>query len=130
MSMRIAVSLTTMLALAMAFSGGCGPAESRPPKSEPHSETHGEHDHAGHAGPAETVAHDHSGWWCIEHGVPEAVCALCDSKVAAAFQKKGDWCQEHNRADSQCFLCHPELAAQFAAQYEAKFGHPPPKPQE
>lgn len=78
---------------------------------------------AGHEG------HSHSGWWCDEHGVPEHVCGLCDSKLAASLQKKGDWCQTHDRPDSQCFVCHPEHEAQFAAQYEAKYGKKPPKPE-
>jgi hypothetical protein len=83
-----------------------------------------------HGGDAEAEhGHSHGGWWCGEHGVPEEVCALCDSKVAAEFQKKGDWCKEHDRPDSQCFACHPELEARFAAQYEAKYGEKPPKPQ-
>jgi nitrous oxide reductase accessory protein NosL len=73
--------------------------------------------------------HSHDGWWCDEHGVPEEVCALCDSKIAADFQRKGDWCKAHDRPDSQCFTCHPELAARFAAQYEAKYGEKPPKPE-
>ena len=72
--------------------------------------------------------HEHSGWWCEPHGVPEEVCALCNSKVAAEFQKQGDWCNEHNRPDSQCFPCHPEHEARFAEQYEAKYGKKPPKP--
>ncbi|MBI3861815.1 MAG: RND transporter [Planctomycetia bacterium] len=81
------------------------------------------------AGPADKKhEHTHDGWWCDEHGVPEEVCGLCNSKLAAEFQKKGDWCKEHDRPDSQCFLCHPELEAKFAAQYEAKYGKQPPKP--
>lgn len=75
-------------------------------------------------------SHDHNGWWCVEHGVPEDICAQCNSKLAAEFQKKGDWCKAHNRPESQCFVCHPELEEKFAAQYEAKFGSPPPKPTE
>ncbi|HVC94220.1 MAG TPA: RND transporter [Pirellulales bacterium] len=71
----------------------------------------------------------HEGWWCDEHGVPEDVCALCDKKVAARFKADGDWCKEHDRPESQCFACHPELEAKFAAQYEAKYGHEPPKPE-
>ncbi|HEV3005681.1 MAG TPA: RND transporter [Pirellulales bacterium] len=70
----------------------------------------------------------HGGWWCDEHGVPESICALCDSKLAAKFKAKGDWCSDHDRPDSQCFECHPELEAKFAAQYEAKYGKQPPKP--
>lgn len=80
-----------------------------------------DHDHSAHG-------HDHSGWWCTVHGVPEDVCALCNRKVAAEMKKKGDWCKEHERPDSQCFKCHPELEAKFAALYEAKYGKQPPKP--
>jgi hypothetical protein len=73
--------------------------------------------------------HSHEGWWCDEHGVPEELCGQCDAKLAASFQRKGDWCKQHDRPDSQCFLCHPEYEARFAAQYAAKFGKKPPKPQ-
>jgi cobalt-zinc-cadmium efflux system membrane fusion protein len=70
--------------------------------------------------------HDHGGWWCDEHGVPEEVCGQCNAKVAAEFKKKGDWCNEHDRPDSQCFVCHPELKEKFAAQYRAKYDKEPP----
>jgi hypothetical protein len=77
---------------------------------------------------AETAAgHNHDGWWCGEHGIPEKECAQCDAKLAADLQAKGDWCEQHRRPDSQCFVCHPELEAKFAAKYEAKYGEPPPK---
>lgn len=74
------------------------------------------------------AAHDHSGWWCDEHGVPEEICGLCNAKIAAEFQRKKDWCKEHDRPASQCFACHPELESRFAAQFEAKYGKKPPKP--
>src|SRR3954453_6148342 len=69
---------------------------------------------------------DHTGWWCDEHGVPEEVCAQCNSKLVADFKAKGDWCAKHERPESQCFICHPEKQAEFAALYEAKFGKKPP----
>lgn len=72
--------------------------------------------------------HSHEGWWCAEHGVPEEVCALCDTTLVAGFKAKGDWCEKHNRPDSQCFVCHPEKETEFIALYEAKFGEKPPKP--
>jgi len=78
---------------------------------------------------ASSPAHSHDGWWCDEHGVPEEMCGQCNSKLAAEFQKKGDWCKGHDCPESQCFACHPELEAKFAAQYEAKFGKKPPKPE-
>lgn len=85
-----------------------------------------EHEH-GHSHGKDS--HDHSGWWCDEHGVPEAECGQCNSKVAADFKKKGDWCKEHDRPDSQCFICHPEKLDEYAAKYEAKYGKKPPKPE-
>ena len=76
-----------------------------------------------------TLDAEAASWWCVEHGIPEKICSLCDSKYAAECQKNGDWCKEHNRAESQCFLCNPDLEDKFAAQYEAKFGKKPPKPE-
>lgn len=79
---------------------------------------------------AGTTGYGHDTWWCNEHGVPEGVCAQCNSRLVADFKAKGDWCKEHERPDSHCFICHPEKEAEFAAQYEAKYGKKPPKPQE
>jgi cobalt-zinc-cadmium efflux system membrane fusion protein len=84
---------------------------------------------AGSAAVKEVAEHNHEGWWCDEHGVPEEVCAQCDPKLVADFKAKNDWCDKHNRPDSQCFICHPEKEAEFAALYEAKFGKKPPKPE-
>lgn len=80
--------------------------------------------------PAPAVKDDHSGWWCPEHGVPEKICAQCDTSLVDDFKKKGDWCAKHNRPESQCFTCHPEHEAKFAAQYEAKYGKKPPQREE
>jgi hypothetical protein len=66
--------------------------------------------------------------WCVSHELPENICSLCNSKVAAELKKSGDWCNEHNRAESQCFLCDPSLKEKFVAQYEAQYGKKPPKP--
>ena len=73
-----------------------------------------------------TTVDDHSGWWCVEHGVPEEECSICSSDAAKAFREKGDWCEEHHRAESQCFKCDPARADKFAALYEAKYGKKPP----
>lgn len=90
-------------------------------------------DSAEKAAPSATSAasggSSHAGWWCVEHGVPEGICARCDAKLVADFKAKGDWCGEHDRPESQCFICHPEKEAEFAAEYEAKFGSAPPKPE-
>lgn len=72
----------------------------------------------------------HAGWWCVEHGIPEADCSLCSAQAAAQCREKGDWCEEHNRAESQCFICDPSRAEKFAALYEARIGEKPPKPTE
>jgi hypothetical protein len=77
----------------------------------------------------EIAGHNHEGWWCDEHGVPEEVCAQCNTKLVADFRAKHDWCEKHNRPESQCFICHPEKEAEFAALYEAKLGKKPPKPE-
>jgi hypothetical protein len=66
--------------------------------------------------------------WCVEHGVPEDICALCNAKVAAQCKQKGDWCPEHNRPESQCFVCNPQRRAKFAAEYQARYGTKPPAP--
>lgn len=114
-------SLTRMmcamfLAGAMVAASGCG--EQATPKSETGS--------ASSPAVAQTKVHDHSGWWCDEHGIPEAECSMCSPKVAAACRKKGDWCDKHDRARSQCFLCEPALQDKFAAKYRAKYGKEPP----
>jgi hypothetical protein len=114
----------------VALLGGCGKTTPTEPISNTGTTAAPESSH--HEGDGDKHAsstHDHSGWWCAEHGVPEEECGQCNAKLAAAFQKKGDWCKEHDRPDSQCFICHPEYEAAFAAKYEAKFGKKPPKPQ-
>src|SRR5262245_47515205 len=73
---------------------------------------------------------DHSGWWCDEHGIPEAECSMCSAKVAAECKKKGDWCEKHDRAKSQCFFCKPERREYYAAKYRAKYGKEPPSIEE
>jgi hypothetical protein len=110
--------LGAVLPLAILIAGGCN---KELPKAE------------GPKGKATQVVdksskgeHDHSGWWCDEHGVPEEICGQCNAKYAAECKKKGDWCKEHDRPDSQCFICHPELKEKFAAQYRVKYGKEPP----
>ena len=131
MMMRIsALALVFAAALVFGATGCNGPAPSTDAGHDDHD--HGEHgheghDHADHKDDQAASGHDHSQWWCSEHGVPEAECGQCQPKVADALKKKGDWCTDHNRPDSQCFVCHPELEAKFAARYEAKYGKAPPK---
>ncbi len=129
--MQRMIAVLACTAGVLGFVAGCGQATSpnAATGTRPHAD-HKEGDQHDHGKTAKAgKEHDHSGWWCGEHGIPEEVCSLCNSKVAAEFQKKGDWCKEHDRADTQCFICHPELEAKFAAQYEAKYGEKPPKPE-
>ena len=69
----------------------------------------------------ETPKGGHSGYWCKEHGMPEAVCDLCDEDYRDAEKAKGNWC-EHKRVKSSCFQCNPGLKEKFAADYKAKTG--------
>ena len=117
--MRIHYLAPLAIVAAVALATGCNQAPDAPAVADARSAADGD-EHPGHS---------HGGWWCDEHGVPEEVCALCDSDLAAEFQRKGDWCKDHDRPDSQCFVCHPDLEARFAAQYEAKTGEKPPKPE-
>ncbi len=61
------------------------------------------------------VAPDLTKGWCGGHGVPESVCARCNSSLVAQFKAAGDWCAEHGLPESQCNSCHPEVAARWAA---------------
>jgi hypothetical protein len=124
-------SLISAAALTFAASGCSGPASSTDAGHDDHGHNHDGHDHGDHGDHKHddhaSAGHDHSEWWCAEHGVPEEECGQCSAKVAAALRKKGDWCDEHDRPDSQCFVCHPEYEAKFAARYEARYGKAPPK---
>lgn len=109
---------------------GCGEKPDAIVSEQP-ADDHAGHDHDEHAeAEGQHASHDHGGWWCTEHGVPEGECALCDTSLIADFKAKDDWCDEHSRPDSQCFTCNPENLDKFAARYEAKFGEQPPKPTE
>lgn len=123
--MKATILTTSMLALATIFAVGCGQSTTQPP-AEKHADALDGHDHEEHTASTGKGGHDHSGWWCDEHGIPEEVCSMCSAKVAADFQKKGDWCADHDRAKSQCFKCDPALKEKFAAQYRAKYGEEPP----
>lgn len=119
-------SLSPLAVALMAFLvGGCSQTGGDTDAGAVSQEAGHEHAEDGHDHAEE--GHSLHGFWCVEHGMPETICAQCDSKLAAEFQQKGDWCKEHNRPDSQCFIHHPELEAKFIAQYEAKFGEKPPK---
>ncbi|MDR1964524.1 MAG: hypothetical protein LBQ50_12155 [Planctomycetaceae bacterium] len=114
------VILLTMLGVGLVFLGCTKTSEPTLPA--------GAHTHADgtvHVGSHESE-HEIDGW-CVEHEVPEKICSLCNTKVAADFKKNGDWCKEHDRAESQCFVCNPSLKEKFVAQYEAQYGKKPPQ---
>lgn len=46
---------------------------------------------------------------CVGHGVPEALCHLCNPALIPAFKAVGDWCAGHNVPESQCLICNPGL---------------------
>ena len=118
----IGLSLVAPLALMVA---GCGQADNKS------GQTKEKDTKSSQVAKAETKKpHDHSGWWCDEHGVPEAECSMCSPKVAAEFKKKGDWCDKHDRALSQCFICNPKAKEKYAAVYRAKYGKEPPPTEE
>lgn len=127
MTMRFVTAATLVASLALV--SGCGQPAAAPPAGGAGS-TNGASATQASAAKETASEHAHDGWWCTEHGIPEGICAQCNSKVAADFQKKGDWCKEHDRPESQCFICHPELEAKFASQYVAKYGKEPPKREE
>lgn len=122
--MKIIHTVSVGLSLLAVSALGCGSsADKTAPAGGPKLTT-------GAGGASQDTAggsgHSHEGWWCAEHGVPEDVCAQCNSKVAAKLKAKGDWCEEHGVPESQCFVCNPEFEKKFAAQYEAKYGKQPP----
>ncbi len=100
-----------LLLLAVTYSAGCGASKTEPVATDQSN--------------VDVSANDHSGWWCVEHGVPEEECALCDTSLVAVYKTRGDWCEAHQRPESQCFVCSPERFEKFAAQYKAKFGEAP-----
>ena len=116
--LTIALSVAAPLLLTGCEAGGDADAPTTPVAAT--------EDHAGD----EHGDHDHSGWWCAEHGVPEGECARCAPALVAEFKAKGDWCGEHDRPESQCFLCDPSRSERFEAMYVARFGEEPPEPTE
>ncbi len=63
------------------------------------------------------------GKWCAEHGVPESVCARCDTSLIASFKEGGDWCGEHGLPESQCTLCNPEVKEKWNAMKPKTLTH-------
>ena len=118
-------SLFSLAAFAVVLSG-CGQSDNKSgqPKEKPSP--------IAQANVKEKKPHDHSGWWCEEHGIPEAECSMClpDAVAKKRFKDKGDWCDKHERALSQCFICNPKAREKYAALYRAKYGKEPPPTEE
>ena len=109
-----------LLAALAIFVGGCTQGEGKKIQKI-------DADAAAKAKKGGAEAGKHEGWWCDEHGIPEAECSMCSKKVADACKAKGDWCDKHNRAQSQCFKCDPQLKEVFAAKYRDHYpGKEPP----
>lgn len=51
--------------------------------------------------------------FCNGHGVPEALCHLCDPSVIPAFKAQGDWCEEHDAPESLCPVCNPGAGLKY-----------------
>lgn len=102
MSSRVSLALLLALLLAGGWAGaGCGGSG-----SASDAVASGDAAEGGHEPPRGGAASAEA--WCGEHGVLEAVCTLCNPKLAAIFQAKGDWCVEHGLPESFCPTCHPE----------------------
>lgn len=112
--MRFGYRMGGILVVAAALAAGCAPKEAARSTTA--------------KGLVAEKKHDHSTWWCAEHGIPEHECSMClpEAVVNREFKAKGDWCELHNRAKSQCFKCDPALKEKFAAKYRARYGKEPP----
>jgi hypothetical protein len=110
------------LVMAIILSAGCGSQGTGPQgQSDPKKEKKGQVAKAGKDDTSE------DGWWCNEHGMPEAECSMCSAEVEKACKAKGDWCEKHDRARSQCFKCEPGLKAKYDAMYRDHYkGKEPP----
>lgn len=63
---------------------------------------HAGHDHGDEGG-------DHADW-CVEHGLPESACTVCDPSLVEEYQAAGDWCAGHGFPESVCPTCNPQPA--------------------
>ena len=63
--------------------------------------------------------------FCNGHGVPEALCHLCDPSVIPAFKAKGDWCAEHEAPESLCPVCAPGAGLRYKDGGAASHADPP-----
>jgi len=78
----------------------------------------------------EEGAEEGHGWWCVEHGVKEDECSMCQKDVFKKL-KPDEICAKHpDRAKAQCFICNPELWEKNKAVFVAKYGKEPPLPKE
>jgi hypothetical protein len=115
----LALSVAVVLAL---FAVGCGAQQTEGEKKDQQGTKDGTKKDGKDKGGEPTT---HEGWWCDEHGIPEAECIICSEKLKKEAKERGDWCK-HNRARSQCFACNPDLKKVYADRYREKFGKEPP----
>ncbi len=107
--MKAGFAFGTLLLVLVGFGCDGAPAKKEAPKGDT----------------KEVKKHDHGGWWCDEHGIPEHDCLTCKHGETGCKKRK-DWCDEHEVAKSQCFKCKPDLREFYAAQYRAKYAKEPP----
>jgi hypothetical protein len=86
----------------------------------------GKEEGKGGQGPAAQTkkVHDHSAWWCDEHGIPEHLCKMCKTEL----KTKDDVTCEHDLVKSQCFRCNPEKREYYAQMYRARYAGKDPPP--
>src|SRR5688500_945257 len=94
--MRVLNAASVCCAIVMLGCGGQQPAD--PPKQKPKTEVavvakaDPEKETKKPAGLPDD--HDHSGWWCDEHGVPEEECSMCSNDVFKKL-KPVEICKNH-----------------------------------
>ncbi len=53
--------------------------------------------------------------FCVEHGVPEAICTFCRNDLEEAYRAQNDWCAGHGLPESQCEACNPGVLDKWQA---------------
>ena len=102
------------MTLAPAILGGCNEKDEREERRG--NESPARPVTASVIGPdTSAVPVDLSKGWCAGHGVPESVCARCNSSLIAKFKEGQDWCAQHRLPESQCTNCNPAARQQWAA---------------
>jgi hypothetical protein len=111
---RLGVAVLTLLASVALLAAGCGKDEGKGKGKDGQGEQQAKNQER----------HDHSAWWCEEHGIPEHLCKMCKAELKA----KDDVACEHELVKSQCFRCNPDQREYYARMYREKYPgkNPPP----